>query len=181
VLLAVTRDDDPEAFARCEDALVEAARTLRPRELRLAIDRWRLSVDAERAEQAERRRFERRALYVSPTLDGMVRLDGDLDPETGQVVLTAIRSILDADARGADGDGRRPAQRRADALGEICRTYLDSADRPTVAGERPHSRCRWTSKRCDRVAAWASTRTPRRSAWPRRGASRATPPFRASC
>jgi hypothetical protein len=35
-------------------------------------------------------------------------------------------------------DGRTPAQRRADALGEVCRQWLDRADRPTVAGERPH-------------------------------------------
>ncbi|MBI2237615.1 MAG: DUF222 domain-containing protein, partial [Actinobacteria bacterium] len=41
-----------------------------------------------------------------------------------------------------DGGGtpelRTPAQRRADALGEICRRFLDSPDRPLVAGERPH-------------------------------------------
>ena len=28
--------------------------------------------------------------------------------------------------------------RRADALGELCRRWLDRADRPHVAGERPH-------------------------------------------
>jgi len=35
-------------------------------------------------------------------------------------------------------DTRSPAQRRADALVEICRRHLDRADRPTVGGERPH-------------------------------------------
>ncbi len=77
---------------------------------------------------------------MSPTLEGMVRVDGDLDPETGQTLLTALRAVQDADAR--DGGGtpelRTPAQRRADALGEICRRFLDSPDRPLVAGERPH-------------------------------------------
>jgi 5-methylcytosine-specific restriction endonuclease McrA len=68
----------------------------------------------------------------------MVRVDGDLDPETGRTVLTAIRSVVDADVRGAGPDSRTPAQRRADALAEICRTYLDRSDRPVVAGERPH-------------------------------------------
>jgi hypothetical protein len=74
---------------------------------------------------------------VSPTLDGMVRVDGDLDPETGQTLITALRSVLDTEARVAQ-DARSSAQRRADALAEICWRYLDAGDRPMVAGERPH-------------------------------------------
>jgi hypothetical protein len=69
----------------------------------------------------------------------MVRVDGDLDQETGQSLLTALGSQVDADLRTAGpGDQRTPAQRRADALGEICRQWLEGADRPRVAGERPH-------------------------------------------
>ena len=82
---------------------------------------------------------ERRRLHVSPTVFGMVRIDGDLDPDTGETVLTALRSCVDADFRSADQQDRRsPGQRRADALGEICRRWLDSSDRPQVGGERPH-------------------------------------------
>ena len=33
---------------------------------------------------------------------------------------------------------RTPARRRADALGEICRQWLDRSERPSVVGERPH-------------------------------------------
>jgi hypothetical protein len=70
----------------------------------------------------------------------MVRVDGDLDPETGETLLTALSAVLDAESRSGPDltDDRTPAQRRADALGEICRQWLDLADRPTVAGERPH-------------------------------------------
>jgi hypothetical protein len=69
----------------------------------------------------------------------MVRVDGHLDPETGETLLTALGSVLDAEARSRkDEDSRSPAQRRADALGEICRQWLDRGDRPQVAGERPH-------------------------------------------
>jgi hypothetical protein len=68
----------------------------------------------------------------------MVRVDGDLDPETGETLLTALQAVLDAEARSDAPDERTPAQRRADALGEICRQWLDRSDRPTVAGERPH-------------------------------------------
>ena len=33
-----------------------------------------------------------RRLYVSPTLEGMVRVDGDLDRETGQAVMAALEA-----------------------------------------------------------------------------------------
>jgi hypothetical protein len=68
----------------------------------------------------------------------MVRVDGDLDPETGETLLTALRAIMDTESRSGTDDRRTPAQRRADALGEICRQWLDRSDRPQVGGERPH-------------------------------------------
>jgi hypothetical protein len=47
--------------------------------------------------------------------------------------------MQDAEVRSNDRiDTRSPARRRADALGELCRQWLDSQDRPVVAGERPH-------------------------------------------
>jgi uncharacterized protein DUF222/HNH endonuclease len=138
-LLLSARDACPEQFAVAEETLVEAGRTLSVGELKRAVDYWRQSADAESAADEEERRFERRNLHVSPTLDGMVRVDGDLDPETGQTLITALRAVQDAEARGSRGaDLRSPAQRRADALGELCRRWLDSTDRPSVAGERPH-------------------------------------------
>jgi hypothetical protein len=58
----------------------------------------------------------------------MARVGGDLDPETGETLLTALDAVLDAGARSSKGpDGRTPTQRRADALGEICR---QNGDRP---------------------------------------------------
>jgi hypothetical protein len=69
----------------------------------------------------------------------MVRVDGDLDPEPGETLLTALHAVLDSEARSLKrSDGRTPAQRRADALDEICRQWLDSSERPSAGGERPH-------------------------------------------
>jgi uncharacterized protein DUF222 len=71
----------------------------------------------------------------------MVRLDGDLDPESGDTFMTALRAVVDAEARSGESDERTPAQRRAeDALTEICRQWLDRSDRPTVPGDDPISR-----------------------------------------
>jgi hypothetical protein len=136
-LLVSARAADPYAYDRSDAMLVDLARRLPPADLRRAIDHWRRLADAAH-DDAEARRFERRGLHASPMLDGMVRVDGELDPETGETVLTALRSMQDAWARSDLVDARTPAQRRADALGEICRRYLDSADRASVAGERPH-------------------------------------------
>jgi hypothetical protein len=139
LLLADALAADPEEFARSELMLVDLARRLPVRDLIRAIEHWKMLADPRAAEAASERRFARRALYVSPTLDGMVRVDGDLDPETGQTLITALGSMVDRSAREGGGtDLRTLSQRRADALGEICRRYLDSSDRPVVAGERPH-------------------------------------------
>jgi hypothetical protein len=137
-LLASAREADAAQCDASESALVDLARALPVRDLGRAIERWRQLADARSEREAAERRFERRGLFASPTLDGMVRIDGNLDPETGETVLAALRSVLDDRSRFDSDDGRRPAQRRADALAEICRRYLDSSDRPTVAGERPY-------------------------------------------
>lgn len=137
-MLVQAAESHPESFGRDEEVLVEAARTLTARDLSRALVYWRQLADAEAARRAEAEQQERRRLHVSPTLGGMVRVDGDLDSESGQVVLTALRAVMDAGARSGGLDERTPPQRRADALVEICRRYLDSSDRPIVSGERPH-------------------------------------------
>jgi hypothetical protein len=136
-LLAAARAAAPDVFVESEEMLVDAARALPARELQSAIAYWRQNADGRAATEREQRLRERRRLHVSPLMDGMVRVDGDLDPESGQTVITALRAMEDAWAR-SDDETRTPAQRRADALTELCRSWLDRSDRPSVAGERPH-------------------------------------------
>lgn len=177
-LLLSARDAAPEQFRAAEDTLVEAGRVLSVGELKRAVDYWRQSADAKRAADDEERRFERRHLHVSATLDGMVRVDGDLDPENGQMLITALRAVQDAEARGSRGpDLRSPSQRRADALGELCGRWLDSADRPSVAGERPHVVVTIDLESLEGGSAvGASSRISARSHRRPRGAGPATPP-----
>lgn len=100
---------------------------------------WRQSVERAQTVEGDDQVRERRKLHASVSFLGMVRVDGDLDPETGETLLTALSAVLDAESRSrGQDDVRTPAQRRADALGEICRQWLDRSDRPSVAGERPH-------------------------------------------
>jgi hypothetical protein len=137
-LLVSAREASPEAFTEAEPMLVEAASVLPARDLRTAIGYWRQMADAAGAEEREQRQHESRHLHVSPLLSGMVRVDGDFDPESGQTVITALRCMQDAWAKGGEPDGRTAPQRRADALVALCRSWLDRSDRPEVAGERPH-------------------------------------------
>jgi hypothetical protein len=138
-LLATAHEADPDAFARAEAALVEAARIHSVPDLGRVVAHWRQTVEHEQALGGEDELRRRRRLHASVTLMGSVRVDGDLDPETGESLLSALRAVLDAAARsGGTDDERTPAQRRADALGEICRQWLDAGERPSVAGERPH-------------------------------------------
>jgi uncharacterized protein DUF222 len=140
-ILAGAHDAEPEAFAEGETQLVEAARRHSVSDLQRVVAFWRDRVarDTVMESGADAMRARRR-LHASVSFGGMVRVDGDLDPETGESLLTALRAVMDSDVRsGGDDDvSRTPAQGRADALGEICRQWLDRTDRPIVAGERPH-------------------------------------------
>lgn len=139
-VLVSARETDPQAFDRSERELVDAARTASIYDLKRIAAFWREGAERERRLDGEDTVRARRSLHASPTFEGMVRLDGTLDPDNGEPMMTALRAVLDAEARspGHEEDRRTPAQRRADALGEICRQWLDLAQRPTVGGERPH-------------------------------------------
>jgi hypothetical protein len=138
-VLTRIRQADPVAFRDDEAQLVDAARIHSMGDLHRVASYWRQQVERERLADGGDATRARRSLRASVTFMGMVRLDGDLDPETGETLLTALRAVLDADARDRDEHDRRaPTQRRADALGEICRQWLDAPERPLVGGERPH-------------------------------------------
>ena len=141
-LLVGARETHPEAFGAAEPLLVEAARIHPVGELRRVVACWADRVASEQDTGGSPLGTSAPARLGE--LGGMVRVDGDLDPLTGESLLTALGAVLDAEVRargaGAGGtpDERTPAQRRADALGEVCRGFLDRGDRPVVAGERPH-------------------------------------------
>ena len=137
-LLAITRETDPSAFERAEPYLVEAARSGSLRDLHRVTAVWRDAAERDAIPDADERRAARRRLHASVTLGGMVRIDGDLDPVNGEAVLTAIRAVVDAEVRGGEADARSPAQARADALGEVCRQWLDAGAAGAVTAERPH-------------------------------------------
>jgi hypothetical protein len=134
VLAAGTHDLPDHLAADAEPVLLEAARRLDPPRLRRVIAHLRLVADPDGADAQAERRHQRRGLWLSPTIDGMVALDGLLEPEAGQTVLAALEPL----ARPASAsDDRSASQRRADALAELARRHLESGQLPLSGGVRP--------------------------------------------
>ena len=122
-LLAQAQALPPEQFGRDEAALVAQAAATPSQRLPQALAEWRRSTDPHGAEADAERLRGQRALHISPTWSAMVHLSGDLDPESGLTVLAALRALSEPAALDP-ADERTPAQRRADALVEVCRRYL---------------------------------------------------------
>ena len=138
-LLASAHGVDADAFAQSEGQLVDAARRHSIPDLTKVVSFWRERAEHDRSPDREGSLRGRRAFHASVSFLGMVRVDGELDPETGETLLTALGAVQGSEARSRRPDDvRTPAQRRADALGEICRQWLDAGDRPVVGGEHPH-------------------------------------------
>ncbi|MEP6659079.1 MAG: DUF222 domain-containing protein [Acidimicrobiales bacterium] len=114
--------------------LVDAASVLTPPKLRAAVDQWRAVVDRAADETHARSCHRRRSLKFFATMDGMVRIDGLFEAETGRVMRHAIDDLVRI--HRLDETGRTPEQRRADALIELANAY--NAGTVTGGRERPH-------------------------------------------
>ncbi len=118
-----------------ESTLVDTARRVSADDLRRVTAHLQHAADPDGAVADAAQQRQRRWLNASTTFDGMVALDGLLDPEAGATVLTAIQTLS---APAAGTDDRSPAQRRADALTTLCRRQLDTGQLPAQKGQRPH-------------------------------------------
>ena len=135
-VLVAARESAPELFAAHEGALVDTIAGLPMSDTARVLDYWVQQAAPEQAERDAAAVHERRRLFVS-VVGEMVHLDGRLDPVSGQVVITALGALTDP-GNLDPADTRSPAQRRADALTELCRDRLDHGDLPAQRSERPH-------------------------------------------
>jgi hypothetical protein len=139
-MLVSARHAHPSQFRESEETLVEAARRLPAPQLHRTMSHWRRQLDWKQGLRDAERLRQQRSLKLTTTILGMVHVDGDLDPETGEVVLTALRDCQDAqrDRTKRAQEARTPTQSRVDALGEICRRWLQGQGRASSGGERAH-------------------------------------------
>jgi hypothetical protein len=125
-----------DAFREVEPQLVEFARRVKPKDLRAVVRRLADSLDGDGGAAGDEALFARRRVHASVTIDGIVMLDALLDPEGGEIYLTATNAEMERDSQV--GDTRTPAMRRADALVNICRRSLDAGEIAGTGAVRPH-------------------------------------------
>ena len=125
-----------DTFVRDEQVLVDTVAGLGMADSTRAIDYWRQAADRTGFARDADHAYQRRGLSLSETFGGMIRLDGDLDPEAGKTLIAAIGSLVEPTFLDPT-DVRSMRQRRADALVEICADHLAHGHTPISGGFRP--------------------------------------------
>ena len=118
------------AYGEIEETLVGFAADRNWRDLRAVIAHCRRCADA----LDDRDPADRNGVQLSP-VGGRWALRGDLDDLAGSTIDTALNAAM---ADPSPDDLRSSSKRRSDALGEVCRFFLDHANLPTEGGEAPH-------------------------------------------
>ncbi len=128
LLLAQARDRNPEAFPHHESVFAEVATYLTPGDLRRTVSHWEQQVNYQRALKDVHHVDRLRSLHLAQTYQGIGEIRGVLNPELFHTIKTAIDAHTDPTFLDPS-DRRTPTQRRADALGDICRFFLDKGNR----------------------------------------------------
>jgi hypothetical protein len=124
-----------EKARAAEPDLLQAARELDARRLRMLTRHLRYVVDPDGGLAEANQQHEARYLHLSQTMDGIWYLSARFGPEDGAVANAALQGMLGPPAKD---DRRTPAQRRCDAFVEICRRTLDRGEVRQSGGRRPH-------------------------------------------
>jgi hypothetical protein len=108
---------------------------MRVKDMRDLMAHVRHRVDPDGATDAAIAAESRAGVSISPVgSDGMVAINGLLNARDGANVLAAIEPFM---TPTGEDDTRTPRQRRAEALGEVCRRALLNGDLPNSGGLRP--------------------------------------------
>jgi Domain of unknown function (DUF222) len=134
-IVANLKDRTVGLFARHETELVPELTRLSVGDTAVAMQDWARRAGAVVGDGPEPVVPER-SLHLSRVLDGRRELTGSFDPEGGAVIATALRLAATGDVDGEPA--RSPTQRRADALVDICRRFLDHQQQRRGGRHRPH-------------------------------------------
>ena len=102
---------------KAETMLLKAAGNMDPGQFASVTRDFEHRVDAEGALTEANRAHQRRYLQIGEAINGLVRIEGQVTPDAGAIIRTAIEPY----ARPPKGDDRSAGQRLADALVEVCR------------------------------------------------------------
>ena len=102
---------------KAESMLLKAAESMDPGQFVGVAKDFEHQVDAESALTEANRAHQRRYLQIGEAMNGLVRIEGQVTPDAGAIIRTAIEPY----AKPSKGDERTAGQRMADALLEVCR------------------------------------------------------------
>ena len=138
--MALVPDRHTERFAQAAAESAEILAPLSAHESRVVLRHWVSNADAFAEREATEAGTEMpapppgRELFVSRSLDDAAYVKGVLDADSAPFVTKALRAATRPDL---EGERRTPAERRADALVEVCKGYLAALDDP-AGGGRPN-------------------------------------------
>jgi len=134
IVLATVRSEHRELFAEQEAELVPLLTQLDAAGTRAAMNYW--TAHAEALIDPVLAPEPQRSLRVARLLGERVVLEGELDADSGEIVLAALRL---AETRDGPADPpRTPSTRRADALVDLCRFFLAQQKQRAGGRHRPH-------------------------------------------
>src|SRR4029453_14013589 len=134
VLAASTLHLPDHVVADAEPTLLDSARRLDTTGLRQAVAHLQYTIDPDGADEQAQRRYERRGVWVTTTIDRMVAVRGIMTPEAGQILQEALEPLArPADHHDTRSGGHRPPR----ALTERARQQLESGQLPVTGGVRP--------------------------------------------
>ena len=133
-VLATVRSEHRELFAEQEADVVPTLSRLDAAGTRAAMHYWttyaEAIIDPQWSPEPER------TLRAARLLGERVAVEGELDADSGEVFLTALRVAETPDRKGEPP--RTPGTRRADALIDICRFFLEHQTQRSGGRHRPH-------------------------------------------
>jgi hypothetical protein len=120
-------------YAQHEEQLLEAARTVEPRDFGRVAQRWRVLADDQLSRRDANAIYDRRHVYVAQTFAGAGTVHMFLDREA-LAIFTNTLEVFDTgpDPTGGSVAPRSLALRRADALIDLCCAATSNGKRPGV-------------------------------------------------
>ena len=134
-VLGIVGERHLDRLAEHEAALVPTLAPLPVESVTRVMQAWKAKAEA-LDDEGDHDAEPDRSLHLSQTMGGRYELSGSLDAGTGDVVATALRLAATDEVEAEPA--RTPAERRADALGDVCRFFLDHQSTRPGGRHRPH-------------------------------------------
>lgn len=122
-----------ELMSDADEIFTRIATSGRPDRLKVLVNAWAERVDAQGLYDGYLEQRDLAFLHASPLMDGMVRVDGMLDAETGSALLTALAAARDILTPTADSVDRAPVSKlNVDALRHVLGIAMRNDQMPTA-------------------------------------------------